>query len=654
MSVLIHHLALALAALALLDTGLRVAAAVTAGALERAVAGLAIAAALAVAEALGLGLAGLGTDAVALTVAAALTWIAARWAITAPAVALRTSVATWWSSLGWPQRAGLGAVAGAGLAWAVFLVRFPGFGWDGIVYHLPEVVAWVQQGRPGSIEAVLPGWPVGNYPLANEVLLAWSTGIARSFAPVAVWSSIMISLLAGAAWLGLRTLRVPRGVALLAIGVVCTLPVLGSTQLNGPATDLPSLAWLVSAAALAVAAVRRREPGLLGPALLAAGLAVGTKTTALPLSALVLGLALFALRDRLRTAFVPLALGAGGALVVGGTWYVRNAILHGSPFWPFFELPWADRAPAAVTRIDNSFLQRPLRTLELFGGDQYLGTLFAGGTLLLAAALLAPLLARRRTVLAAAVVTAASLLLWAAAPVTGVTDLRGANGATVSTLRYLLPTLAAALVTLSLAARVSRRTQTAVTAVLGAALGLNLWQLFDLGYPAVPSPRLPLLGALAGAVVAGAFAPLVPWRRLLRPATAVAAALAVGAGLAVAAPNMVSRHERMPVFDGGLLHVFDGPASDGRTIAMAPSVTAMLAGRRLKRRVEALPRDATCAQVLGHVRRGWVVVGDETANELFGPITTPACVAGLTPAYRLPGYRIYGPGSIPRNLRGLA
>jgi hypothetical protein len=49
MSVLIHHLALALAALALLDTGLRVAAAVTAGALERAVAGLAIAAALAVA-----------------------------------------------------------------------------------------------------------------------------------------------------------------------------------------------------------------------------------------------------------------------------------------------------------------------------------------------------------------------------------------------------------------------------------------------------------------------------------------------------------------------------------------------------------------------------------------------------------------------------
>ena len=188
-----------------------------------------------------------------------------------------------------------------------------------------------------------------------------------------VWSSAMVVLLAAAGWMGLRSLAVAPPVRALAIGVLCTMPVLSASQLNGPNTDLPALAWLVTTGALCAAAVHRREPGLLAPALVAGGLAAGTKTTTLPLAAAALLVAAYLLRPRLRAVAGPLALAAVGALVVGGTWYLRNLVDHGTPFWPFFTGAWSDPPPLALHRMDVSFLERPVRTMEEFGFDEWLG-----------------------------------------------------------------------------------------------------------------------------------------------------------------------------------------------------------------------------------------------------------------------------------------
>jgi hypothetical protein len=646
MTALAHHLLLAIAVVSLAAAGLRAAAALTAGALEQAVAAGVLAAGAAVVQALGLGLVDLGADPLALTGAALLTWLAARAGLPAPALPAARRLALWWRGLGFGERIAAGALAGAGLAWTWFLLRFPGFGWDGVVYHLPEVVRWVQHGTPGTIEEVLPGWPVGNYPLANEVLLAWSTGIARSYAPVAVWPTAMLGLLAAAAWTGLRALDVARPVRAAAVGVLCTLPVLSATQLYGPSTDLPALAWLVATGALCAAAVRRREPGLLVAAVVAGALAAGTKTTTLPLAGLALLIALYVLRSRLRPVAFPLTAAAAGGLAIAGTWYLRNLIDHGTPFWPFFTNAWTDPPPPALTRIDKSFLERPVATLREFGGDEYLGRLFAGGALLLAGGLLAALWARSRAVLAASAATAVSFLLWANAPVTGVSDLRGTDGATISTLRYLLPTLAAAALAVALASRAGRSAQRAALAIFAVAIGLNLWQLFDLGFPAVPSPRMPLLAALGGAVVA-AVASRLPWTPRLRSPVLVACALAAGAALGLAGPGMVDRHRRMDLFDAQLLRVFSGPADDGRPIAMAPMTVALLSGPELERRVDGIPRTESCARIRARARDGWVVVADYTADELFGPTTVPGCVRGWRPRFTIPAYRIYGPGSAP-------
>lgn len=136
----------------------------------------------------------------------------------------------------------------------------------------------LQKPAPAAITYV---FPVGNYPVTDEVLLAWGSGISRSFVPAALSTPGALVLFVLAGWAGLRALSVPRGVSALALAAVASAP-LPVEQVTGPNTDLPALAWLACTAALCAGSVRR--PALVAPAVVAAGLAVGTKTTALPLA----------------------------------------------------------------------------------------------------------------------------------------------------------------------------------------------------------------------------------------------------------------------------------------------------------------------------------------------------------------------------------
>src|SRR5213079_1159211 len=110
-------------------------------------------------------------------------------------------------------------------------------------------------------------------PLVTEVTVGWAMGISRSFVPLVLWPWITLTLMAAAAWGGLRALDVPRPAAGLAAAALCTNPWLLGWQSNGSVTDPPALAWLVVCAGLT--AMSRRNAALLVPAVVAAGLAVG-------------------------------------------------------------------------------------------------------------------------------------------------------------------------------------------------------------------------------------------------------------------------------------------------------------------------------------------------------------------------------------------
>lgn len=647
-----HHLLLGAAVAALLGAGMRVGSGFAPDGLARALSAVVVAASAAVIHALLLGAVSLGSDPWALTAAALGTWVAARALLPEPKVRLTDEVPDRWERLPPPGRFAVGAGLGVGVAWAVWLLRYPGFGWDGITYHVPEIVAWVQSGNPGAIVDVLPSWPVGNYPLVNEVLLAWSAGISRGFAFMTVWTAALVAVLAASTWLGLRELSVPRLPAGLAVAALCCAPVLTNFQLNGPSTDLPALAWLACCAGLCAAAWRRGRWELLAPALMAAGLSVGTKTTTLALTTLVLTLTFASAGRSVRRIRVPLALAAGGALVVGGYWYARNTALHGSPFWPLITAPWGSSQPHAVGLLTDTFLDAPGRTLERFGERDYVRGTFAGSALALLLALLAPFVARRRAVTAGAVVTLLSLLAWMNSPATGLSELPGGTGATYSTVRYLLPGLAAAILTLALAAREPEWRGRAAEAALAVVLVAHVIQLFDLGYPAVPSPLTPLAGAAVGGLAALALSSrlIAPHVRVSRPAAALAV-VALAALLSTQSHGLVERHARIKFFDSGLVRFFSGPAADGRPIWMTPHMVGVLAGDRLERSVEAMPAGTSCDAVRQRATRGWVVVSAFDVEPPFGPGNVAECVRRWKPIFFDLGSAVYGPTSVGRPRR---
>ncbi|MEA2390762.1 MAG: hypothetical protein QOK31_871, partial [Solirubrobacteraceae bacterium] len=447
MSAALHQLLLVVALAAAGDAAIRLAGLTGAMGLERVLAAAPLAAAYAVSSALVLGLAGLGGNPWVLTATSIVTWGAARFALPRQSSSLLAEVRSRARSLSARTRVLAWALGGVAVAWTVGIVLRPAIGSDGVVYHLTEIVGWVRSGHPGSVQSITYEFPVGSYPLTHEVLLSWATAISRSFAPAALAGPAFLALGCAALGHALRRLAVPGFLIGLGLAAFASSPIVAD-QVAGPNTDLPAVVWLAVAGALSLSVAAR--PAILGPAILAGALAVGTKTTALPLAAVALGLGLWWGRAALRRLAVPLAACAGAGLLAGGLWYVRNLVVHGSPLWPFTSGPWGDPVPALIDKLRFSFIERPVATLH--DRLHLYVEMLAGFGPLIAAALVAPFTARGRALRLAGVVSALSLLAWASAPVTGIPDDRQAD-LTLTTLRYLLPVAAMAIVTVALAGR---------------------------------------------------------------------------------------------------------------------------------------------------------------------------------------------------------
>ncbi|MBN1527641.1 MAG: hypothetical protein JW895_01170 [Thermoleophilaceae bacterium] len=638
----VQHVALALSVLALAGAASRVASPLSPDGLTHGVTTVVIAVCLAVAEALALGLVGLGTSAVALPAAAALTWIAAARLLPAPETGLTEQLARWWRGLAPAGRLVAGGLAGLSVAWLVWQLVHPAIGFDSSLYHYPFVAGWIENGRPGSSVALSYDIPYGNYPLTDEVANTWAAAISRSWIPLILWSPLMLGVLAAAGWLTLRNLGVGVAARALAVAAVVTPPVV-LRQLNEAQTDLPALTWLACAAALATGTARRRT--LLVPATLAAGLAIGTKPSTAPLAVAVLAIGAWSVRAELRRLAPWLVAGVAGAVVVGGIWYLRNIVEHGSPLWPFAPGPFGDPSPRFLGLVDRSFLDRPYATLDGHVGE-YLDRV--GGTWLLPVAAV-PALALgvfggrrlgpvRRPLVVSSGLALLMLLLWATAWGTGLSEnpeLKFAEGFALSGVRYALPAIACAAIAVALLTRLPGLLDMAAKSLLALVIAWNVLELIDLGGPWVPPAAVVAGGALAGAGLAAlasrARAPTLP--RLAVPALAVLAGLA----LSLAAPGVV---ERSAATAGGTAYgreviawFADQPWFDdeeGRPIAIASrGVVGQLAGDRFQHPLELVPQRASCAEVRRIAeRRTLFLTPDVFFRGILGvePYTAPGCL----------------------------
>ena len=143
------------------------------------------------------------------------------------------------------------------------------------------------------------------------------------------------------------------------------------------------------------------------------------------------------------------------AFVVGGIWYLRNLIDHGSPLWPFLRLlPGADPIPRIIDLSNDPLLGRVGETLDGHLGE-YLARI-AGGIVLLLAAPVFMALVRRRPVLIAGTTAIVGFVAWTRTPGTGLSHsslVLSPQGTALSETRYLIPVFATCAVTVALAAR---------------------------------------------------------------------------------------------------------------------------------------------------------------------------------------------------------
>ncbi|MEA2370268.1 MAG: hypothetical protein QOH12_662 [Solirubrobacteraceae bacterium] len=660
--VLAHHGLLVVAVLALGAGAWRVASVLGGRTLERLLVGFTLACAAAVCESLGLGLFGLGGSSAALGVAAVATWAATLVLVERPAVSIGGAIAGWLASAAVRTVGVVGGLGGLGVAWIVWQLRRPLIGGDGLIYHLPIASAWVQNGRPGSIVEILDGLAVANYPVTNEVLVSWGLGLSRSWVVGSIWSVVLLAVLATGAWVALRNLGVLVVERTLAVVAICVLPLVVA-QLCGPDTDIAALAWLAVCAALASAA--RERPGLIGPAVIAGGLCLGTKTTP---GILIVGLAVMARRP-LAAAFrddrIRLVVSLVVAIAVGGVWSLRDLIVHGSPFWPLEAAPWGTPVQASLVGLEPSFLSHPRGLIAAHGSD-YLQTM-AGGLVLLAGGLAVPVLRRSRRALTVAGVAGVALVAWGAAPYTGIDGGDFAAGAT----RYLLPAIAAATLALALSAGgAGRGLRLGVDAVLVGSIGWSVFRTDKLGHQFVPGPGPLLLGLLCGlAVVAlarlavrataagsrsgsgrpagGSAAGSTPSARRLAGRSAarsvLAAVVAAGAcavGLAVASDGYVARHASTGEIDGPVLKAgLPGLGAGSAGIAAGPATVVMLRGDHLDHPLSLIGSGETCAGLRARLGRETVVLQGEPVTPVFTRLS--ACLAGVKPEFADPYVDVY-------------
>ncbi|HEY5196453.1 MAG TPA: hypothetical protein VIJ51_05450 [Solirubrobacteraceae bacterium] len=648
-----RELLLVLALVSLGGASLRLAARLGADGLERVVAAAPIATSIAVLEAIGLGLFSLGSSSWTLTVAAVLTW-GFVWLATGghggsadPGVA--DAAAAWWTARSRSEQLITGLAIGLWGAACAWIVRNPMISLDAAVYHLNDVAAWVHNGRPGSNVNLSYDIPFGSYPLVDEVARAWLAGISRGFAAPTLWTPALYMLLIAAGWVGLRALRVPRAVAGLCLATVATVPVL-LQQVPLAGTDLPGLSWLAVCAALVACSAKR--PRLFGAALLAAGLAVGTKTTPVPLVIVALAAGVWFHRGRLRELAPNLAPAVLVAGVLGGLWYVRDFVEHGSPLWPFLSLPGSDPTPNYFVLVRPSFLSRPLATIHGPGKvyrDAYTWQI-GGAWVLLAGGLLAPLLRRKREILAAAAAVGLGLLGYANAPLTGATTDPALWLNTAGTNRYVLPVLVAAGLAIGLLGRTRGLPRTAALGVLSLGLLVNLAAATKYVPTSIELPPLSYatLGAVAGVLGvlgAGVAAQRQPGRLIVGGAGLVAC-VALALALASGSDGFLARSVVNAPF-AGPIDWFDaqpGYVHGSAPIAMADLSMATLAGDRYQHPLELIPADASCPAVRARARRGWVVVTTSPFPG-FRQFTAARCLASLRPLETDEELTVYGPGS---------
>ena len=242
-------------------------------------------------------------------------------------------------------------------------------GFDSTWYHGPFAAGFSHSGDTWSLHFIAPQFLAWFYPASSEVvhaigMLAFDRDILSPLLNLGWFLGCLL-----AAWCIGRPYRVaPWSMALAAVAL--SVPAL-SDQAGEARNDIVGIFFLLAAVAILLAQRERgsypasRTAFALGPTAIAglsAGMAAGTKLNfLLPAAVLIIGMTAVSHGARWRA----LGAAAGGALLGGGYWYLRNLAHTGNP------LPW-------VKHLGPITLPAPEQTLGGREGHSVLGYLADG------------------------------------------------------------------------------------------------------------------------------------------------------------------------------------------------------------------------------------------------------------------------------------
>ena len=450
---------------------------------------------------------------------------------------------------------------------------------DVVSFHLPNVVAWIQEGSLWGIHDWIPNRAPGNYPQTGDVFM---------LAAVLPWDSDFLVRFAGYPFLGLaglatyaagRELAAPPGLAALSAAAVLAMPAVGYIALLGLAD--PEMLGTFAAGGFFLLRHWRTGDGFdLLLAGLGLGLAFGTRWYAVPAVAAVAGVwAVAAFAGRRPRLWRDAGVLAGLIVLVGGFWILRNWIQSGNPVFPVKLAPFGitifDAPPDTYRELHGATLANYLTDYTAFRVNiwpTFLDFLSFTAVALWAGIALAAVHALRRgeelagRILALAAIAAAIGLVYVATPYTGAgEDAREAY----TNSRYVVPALLCAAP--ALAWLLSRSPQ--LTAIGAGLLGLAVLDALR------RATELPLGDLSAAAFLAGiALVALAAWaisaapKRIdLRaiPRLAVAGAIAVVAGaLLLAANALESRYSENRYTEIGPDAAYANAAAPGTRIGI--------------------------------------------------------------------------------------
>jgi hypothetical protein len=222
-----------------------------------------------------------------------------------------------------PILAALAVVVGCGLAYETFLVlTLPPSTWDAMTYHLPRAAGWLQAHAVEYLPAHTTRENV--LPPNAEIQILWTFATLGTDALAALPQLVAELVLVVAIYGCARRLRFDRPGATFAALLFATLTGV-ALQATSTQNDL-AVAAPVAVSAYFLLGRTNVELALAGAA---AGLALGTKLTALP-ALPFLGLLALAVVPRARLPFAA-AAAVAGAVVLGGYGYALNLADSGSP-----------------------------------------------------------------------------------------------------------------------------------------------------------------------------------------------------------------------------------------------------------------------------------------------------------------------------------